>query len=199
MLKKIRYLFYYIWNSFILRYREVSFGKNLKINGKIYIFSDRTSRVVLGDNVRINSSLSSNPIGGNEKTILVANDGGLIEIGANVGISNSVIVAKQSVVIEKNVYVGGNTKIYDTDFHWIDMKERLEKSGGVCKPVHICEGAFIGAHCIILKGVTVGKGAVIGAGSVVTKNVPENQVWAGNPAKYIKNIKADYHENTMVM
>lgn len=46
----------------------------------------------------------------------------------------------------------------------------------------------MGAHTIILKGVHIGKGAVIGAGSVVTKNIPENEIWAGNPAKFIKKV-----------
>lgn len=52
----------------------------------------------------------------------------------------------------------------------------------------ICDNVFIGAKCIILKGVTIGENSVIGAGSVVTKNVPANQIWAGNPAKFIKNV-----------
>lgn len=40
----------------------------------------------------------------------------------------------------------------------------------------------------MLKGVTIGKGSVIGAGSVVTKMVPAGQVWAGNPARYIRDV-----------
>ena len=56
------------------------------------------------------------------------------------------------------------------------------------KPVIIENSVFIGAQSIILKGVTIGKNSIIGAGSVVTKNVPANQIWAGNPARFIKNI-----------
>ena len=52
----------------------------------------------------------------------------------------------------------------------------------------IKDNAFIGAHSIILKGVTIGENSIIGAGSVVTKSVPDNQIWAGNPARFIRNI-----------
>ena len=58
----------------------------------------------------------------------------------------------------------------------------------ICKPVHIKENVFIGAHSIILKGVVIGENSIIGAGSVVTKSIPSNQIWAGNPAKYIRNV-----------
>lgn len=54
--------------------------------------------------------------------------------------------------------------------------------------VTIKEGAFIASHCIILKGVTVGRRAVVGAGSVVTKDVPDDEVWAGNPARFVKRV-----------
>ena len=57
-----------------------------------------------------------------------------------------------------------------------------------CAPVVIEDNVFIGARCIILKGVTIGENSVVGAGSVVTKSIPANEIWAGNPAKFIRKI-----------
>lgn len=53
--------------------------------------------------------------------------------------------------------------------------------------VHIEDDVFIGINVCICSPVTIGKGAIVGAGSVVTKDIPPYQVWAGNPARYIKD------------
>lgn len=52
--------------------------------------------------------------------------------------------------------------------------------------VYIGERTFIGANSIICKDVRIGNNCIIGAGSVVTKDIPDNEIWAGNPAKFIK-------------
>lgn len=52
--------------------------------------------------------------------------------------------------------------------------------------IHICKNAFIGMNTIICKPCTIGEGAIVGAGSVVTKDIPANEIWGGNPAKFIK-------------
>ena len=55
-------------------------------------------------------------------------------------------------------------------------------------PVKIEDNAFVGARSMILRGITIGKYSIIGAGSVVTKSVPENEIWAGNPARFVRKI-----------
>lgn len=178
-----------IYNKILLSYRHVSYGGNLKIHGRLFCVSNSKNGICIGDHVSINSSRSSNPIGGDTKTILFAKDHGKIRIGNHCGLSNTTIFASESITIGDNVLIGGGTKIYDTDFHWLDFNRRLNEEGGEKKPVVIKNGVFIGAHTIILKGVTIGECSILGAGSVVTKSIPEYEVWAGNPARFIRKIE----------
>ncbi|WP_302291787.1 DapH/DapD/GlmU-related protein [Barnesiella intestinihominis] len=53
--------------------------------------------------------------------------------------------------------------------------------------VTIEDDVFIGMNAIICNSVTIGRGAVVGAGAVVTKDIPPYQIWAGNPARHIKD------------
>lgn len=91
-------------------------------------------------------------------------------------------VAPHLITIENGVTITRNTIILT---HYLDPMQtgrsfRLGK-------VHIKENAFIGCNTVICNSVTIGEGAIVGAGSVVTKDIPPFQVWAGNPARYIKN------------
>ena len=52
--------------------------------------------------------------------------------------------------------------------------------------IHIKKRAYLGARTIICKPVTIGEDAIVGAGSIVTKDIPANEVWAGNPARFIR-------------
>ena len=63
------------------------------------------------------------------------------------------------------------------------------------KPIVIEDNVFVGWGAMILPGVTVGKNSIVAAGAVVTKNIPENQVWGGVPAKFIKTIEEYYEDN----
>lgn len=144
----------------------------------------------IGTNTRINSNFRSNPIGGNNFCSFFINKGAKITIGNNVGISNSSFYSNCSITIEDNVFIGGDCRIYDTDFHSKELMNRLSNPEREIssKPIIIKQGAFIGASCILLKGISIGEESIIGAGSVVSKSIPSRQIWAGNPIKYIKNI-----------
>ncbi len=179
----------HILNQMVMRLKGISYGTNLVTYGSIFIRG--TGMISLGNDVTITSCRETNPIGGDTKTILFAKENGKIRIGDHVGLSNAAVVALDSILIGNNVLIGGNCKIYDHDFHSLDFETRIlpGNQGVVAKPVCIKDGAFIGAHSIILKGVTIGEKSIIGAGSVVTKNVPDGEIWAGNPAKFIRKIE----------
>jgi galactoside O-acetyltransferase len=112
----------------------------------------------------------------------------------------SVIDCALSVTIENNVLISYGCTIADSDNHsiypelrrkdladWVDGRKH-DWSQSAMAPIRICEGAWIGARSIILKGVTIGAGAVVGMGSVVTKDVPPRTIVAGNPARVIREI-----------
>jgi maltose O-acetyltransferase len=105
---------------------------------------------------------------------------GSLVIGENsfIGV-NSVIDLTSSVFIGKNVQIAPNVLILTHDSK--NIKKVIEL------PVKIEDNVYIGSGAIILPGVTISKNAVVGAGAVVTKNVLENNVVAGIPAKPIKN------------
>lgn len=175
----------------ILKLNLVDYGKNFRSYGLPIIDVSTSGKMKIGNNVTFNNGWNYNRIGRNQRCCFVANFGGQIVIGDNVGLSGVAIVSHKSVVIGNNVLIGGNTAIYDTDFHPLNIT--LRKAGNHQSlaskaEVVIEDGAFIGAHSTILKGVRIGENSVVGACSLVVKNVPKNEVWGGNPAKFIKSL-----------
>lgn len=187
---KVKMLVWSVLNWITLRRKKARWTSFPQIKGIIRCHGK--GRMKFGEHVRINSSYSSNPIGGSEKTILTAAlPSSEISIGNHVGISNSTIIARDRVTIEDNVLIGGDCRIYDNDFHSLDYDERMGNKIEKIKssPVLIQEGAFIGAHSIILKGSIIGRHSIIGAGSVVSGRIPPNEIWGGAPARFIKRIE----------
>lgn len=183
------------WSKLVLPIKKaalmingVEFGKNLMIRGKLKVYNQ--GEIKLGNNVTINSADWANPVGGWNHTYFQVGGGGTLLIGDGVGISNSAITCWEHVEIGNNVLIGSGVRIYDTDFHPLESRYRYgeEKDGSkmMNKPVYIEDGAFIGAGSIILKGVRIGKNSIVGAGSVVAKSIPEGEIWAGNPAKKVR-------------
>lgn len=112
----------------------------------------------------------------------------VIKIGNNVSINNNFSAsALSSIEIQDHVLIGYNCSIIDNDGHSIDPNNRNDNS----KPASVLieKNVLIGSNVTLLKGVTIGENSVIGNGSVVTKNIPKNSVFAGNPAKFIREIE----------
>jgi acetyltransferase-like isoleucine patch superfamily enzyme len=151
----------------------------------------------IGKRFRFNSGKYHAMGGRQQQCYFVVAKGGELTIGDNVGVTSVALICHNKISIGNNVKIGINTVIYDTDFHSLDARMRNsypERLDGVkSKPVIVHDGAFIGGHSTILKGVTIGKNSIVGAGSVVFEDVPDEQVWAGNPARYVRdNYKYDY-------
>ncbi len=110
-------------------------------------------------------------------------DGELV-IGDDVFVNQGCsIVALHRISIGDNCLIGEFTSILDTDFH-----ELASGMGVRTGAVEIGRNVFIGRNCILLPGVSIGDNSVIGAGSVVTRSVPANCVFAGNPARQIREL-----------
>lgn len=160
--------------------------------GSPFIIIARGGKMTIGNNFSMHNSNVGNPIGCYQRCTFFVHTGCNITIGDNVGISQSSLISYCNITIGDNVKIGGGSCVYTTDFHSLDFQIRASSDDikyRKCAPVVIGDNVFIGACCIILKGVTIGRNSIIGAGSVVTKSVPPNQIWAGNPAKFIRTIE----------
>lgn len=166
--------------------------KNFKSTGVPFVSVAKEAKCTIGNNFSMHNKIFGNPIGCSQPCTLFVDSGCTMKIGDNVGISQAALIAHSNLTIGNNVKIGGGTYIYTSDFHSLNPLRRqdplADKKNKKSSPVRICDNVFIGAHCIILKGVTIGENSIIGAGSVVTKSIPSNQIWAGNPAKFIKLI-----------
>ena len=182
------------WFKMIMKLTKVQYGKNLKLKGIPVIYNTSGAKLQIGNNVTVNSSFLSNLVGLYQRTIIVTRtpQAELI-IGDNVGISGATIYARGSIKIGDNTLVGGNAKIFDNDFHPLEIEARnkdiKEKIG--TRPVVIGKNCFIGGNSIILKGTVLGDGCIVGAGAVVSGQFEDNCIIAGNPARVIKNINEE--------
>lgn len=109
--------------------------------------------------------------------------GNSVKIGRNVVVmNNSLFMAAGSITIEDDVMVAANVQLISNNHDLYDHQILT------CKPVRLKHNCWIGAGATILPGITVGENAVVAACAVVTKDVEDNTVVGGNPAKVIKRI-----------
>jgi acetyltransferase-like isoleucine patch superfamily enzyme len=127
--------------------------------------------------------------------------GGKIDIGewCYVG-TGTRIWSALSITIGDRVLIAHNVNIFDSLTHPINAEERHKQFIAIVRSGHpkeidlderavdIASDAWIGAHAIILRGVSIGRGSIVGAGAVVTKNIPPYTIVAGNPARTVREL-----------
>jgi acetyltransferase-like isoleucine patch superfamily enzyme len=118
-------------------------------------------------------------------TPLYINYGKHTKIGKNVFINfDCVFLDLGGITIEDNVLIAPKVSLL-TEGHPTSIEERHSL---IPKPIHIKKNAWIGADVTILPGVTIGENSVVAAGAVVSKDVPDNTIVGGIPAKFLKTI-----------
>jgi len=148
--------------------------------------------VKIGDNVKIYDFVNAYgcEIGDNTKvgTFVEIQKGAII--GKNCKISSHSFIC-EGVEIEDNVFIGHNVTFINDLFPRAtnDDGSMQTEQDWKMEQTYIRKGASIGSSVTILCGVTIGAGSIVGAGSVVTKDIPDNVIVAGNPAKIIRKIE----------
>jgi acetyltransferase-like isoleucine patch superfamily enzyme len=167
----------YVAPSARIAHRGLRLGRHVFLGDRVIVYDERgAAPVELGDRVHLN-----------EDTIIQTGEGGRVSIGEDTHIQPRCQLAAHLAPIEigRNVQIAPNCAFYSYD-HGIEagrlIQEQALRTNG---PIRVGDGAWLGVAVTVLSGVTVGAGAVIGAGAVVTKDVPENAIAVGVPARVV--------------
>ncbi len=173
----------YVSPSAVIHHSGLRRGSRVFIDDRCLIYQNRGGGTVsLGDNARIYRDV-----------IIETGAGGYVEIGDHSSIHprcqlNGYL---QPIRIGSQVMIAANCALYSYD-HGVEVDQPIHQQPLQSRgPIVIEDEAWLGTGVIVLSGVTIGRGAVIGAGSVVTRDVPENGIAVGNPARLIKLRGAD--------
>ncbi|PHM16578.1 MAG: transferase [Sulfuricurvum sp. PD_MW2] len=161
---------------FKLRNSKIKYGRNVSVKQNVEIRLTDNAILEIGDNVIIDSYVFLQLTKPTPKVIL--HD--YVGIGRH-----CVIAAKGNITIGKYTQIGPYCQINDQG-HAFKKEKLIIEQDAIIEDVTIGEDCWIGAGVRILKGVRIGNGVVIGAGAIVNKNIPDYEIWAGVPAKFIK-------------
>jgi acetyltransferase-like isoleucine patch superfamily enzyme len=178
-----RRLFHSFWSIPLFKARCEECGKNLSLPNGIPLVTGGHLKIYLGDNVTIGRSTI-----GASKVF----DEPVLKIGSNSCINyGSVISVAKEIIIGNNCLIAGNCLIMDSADHPSDPEKRVQEQPVDVKdvePVRIGNNVWIGAYSAVLKGVTIGENSIVGTHSVVTSDVPANCIFAGVPARLVRQI-----------
>lgn len=166
-----------------LRIRGVKYGRQLRGNNCTII---NKGKIILGNHVSLASFQDNQPY---KTGINTYTPNAIIQIGDNCALRGTVIHSRNKVIIGNDCLFGPGVLIIDNNSHNISVDSVNRRTKEIAdNPIFIGDNVWIGSRAIILKGVHIGDNAIIAAGAVVTKDVPANQLYGGNPAKFIKRI-----------
>lgn len=148
--------------------------------------------VKLGENVRLSKfiNLYGCEIGDNTKIGAFVEVQKNAKIGRNCKVSSHTFIC-EGVTVGDDCFIGHGVMFINDNYPRATRPdsslETEEDWAGRFVKINVEKNVSIGSNVTIVGNVTIGEGALVGAGSVVTKDVPSNQIWAGNPARYIRD------------
>jgi len=188
-------LYYFLKKIYLLKYlknKGVEIGVSAQIVNKPIITKVKSAKIIIGDNVTINSRNEGYHLNMHSPCKLVADKPeAVIIIGNNTRVHGTCIHAYKKITIGNNCLIAANTQIIDANGHltsFSDVKNRINTQDEG-RSITIEDNVWIGANCIILPGVTIGEGSIISANSVVNTDIPPMSVAGGNYAVVIKKIE----------
>nr|MBF0222719.1 acyltransferase [Desulfobulbaceae bacterium] len=161
----------------LLRNPQISHGRNITLKERVEVSICHTGSLTIGDNCFFHARC----------WLLLTMPHPIVEIGKWVFVGRETIIAsKNKIFIGDYTVIAPRCYIIDTE-HGFAPDQVILNQQSVLKEVSIGRDCYLGTGTTVLGGVNISDGAIIGAGSVVTKDIPSYQVWAGNPARFVRN------------
>lgn len=110
-------------------------------------------------------------------------------IGSNSKLQGVVIHCNEKITIGNNCLLAPGVILCDNNSHRVSVNYEERMKSPASAPIVLEDNVWIGMNSIVLKGIAIGENSIVAAGSVVTKNLPANGLYGGNPAKLIKRLK----------
>jgi acetyltransferase-like isoleucine patch superfamily enzyme len=150
------------------------FGQGVRVAAGVLVLHPETFEI--GDGVFIGA-----------QSYLQGRFDGSFRVGAHTWIGPHSYLDCRDLALGEYVGWGPGAKVLGSEHTGSPVDAPIIKTDLVIRPVRVGRGADIGVNAVLLPGVTVGEGAIVGAGAVVTEDVPEYAIWAGVPARPLRD------------
>lgn len=167
--------------TMLLHKSHIKVGKSVQINDYVEINGLSKNGVILGDNVKIG------------KYSIIRGSGSISNLGKGIKFGKGSCCGDYcffgcsgGIEIGEDVIMGQNVRFHSQNHKYEDKNVIIKNQGVVSKGIKVGNNCWIGSGCVILDGVTIGNGCVLGANTLVTKDIEDNSVVVGQPARVIK-------------